>query len=127
MKRALILLLAPLLLAAADARSFTIGGEAFSEAEIVDARGQPELGGKAAIRITFSPAGAARLAALSHAYDGKALPILLDGERLAEPVVQGGIDDGVAQISGGFTLAEADALALRISGKPPLPESLDEP
>jgi preprotein translocase subunit SecD len=112
--------------AQAQLRTFTIGGETFSEAEIVDARSQPDLAGTAAIMITFSPEGAKRLAILSHDHIGKPMPILLNGKLLAEPVVMEDIAGGVAQISGSFTLAEADALALTISGKEPLADSLDE-
>lgn len=111
--------------AVAQARSFTIGGVAFAEAEIVDARSQPDISGKAAIMITFSPQGTERLAAVSRGLIDKVMPILLNGKLLAEPIVREAIDAGVAQISGDFTVAEADALALSISGKAPLPDSLD--
>jgi preprotein translocase subunit SecD len=126
MVRVFLLLLFPLLIAAGAPRTFTIGGETFSEAEIVDARSQPDLAGTAAIMITFSPEGAKRLSILTHDYIGKPMPILLNGTLLAEPVVMEDIAGGVAQISGNFTLAEADALALTISGKAPLADSLDE-
>jgi hypothetical protein len=112
--------------AQALARVFTIGGEMFAEPEIIDARSQPDLAGTAAIMITFSPEGAKRLAILSHDHIGKPLPIRLDGKLLAEPVVMEDIAGGVAQISGNFTVAEADALAFTISGKAPLADSLDE-
>ena len=128
MKRLLALVLAaPLVVAASAPRAFTIGGSPFTQAEIVDARAQPDLDGKAAILITFSPAGATRLATLSRGLIGKAMRIELDGRLLAEPVVRDEIKDGVAQISGNFTVPEADALALAIAGKPPLSDSLDGP
>jgi preprotein translocase subunit SecD len=126
MVRAFLLILSPLLIAAGAPRAFTIGGETFSEAEIVDARSQPDLAGTAAIMITFSPEGAKRLAMLTHDHIGKPMPILLNGTLLAEPVVMEDIAGGVAQISGNFTLTEADALAFTISGKVPLADSLDE-
>jgi preprotein translocase subunit SecD len=108
-------------------RNFLIAGEKFDEAEILDARAQPDLGGKATIMITFSAEAAKRLATLSKAHIGKPVRIELDGKALAEPLVQGEITDGIAQISGNFTVPEADALALKIAGKPPLSDGLDEP
>lgn len=106
------------------ARVFTIAGESFSEAEIVDARAQPDLSGKAAIMITFDDNGRVKLARISGANKSKPLPFVLDGRVLMAPVLADPIIDGVAQIIGMFTIAEAEALAKRISGKPPLPESL---
>jgi preprotein translocase subunit SecD len=106
------------------ARTFSIGGEAFSEAEIVDARAQPDPLGKAAIMITFDDNGRIKLARLSSANKSKPLPFMLDGKVLMAPIVTDPILDGVAQITGMFTLTEAEILAKRISGKPPLPDSL---
>ncbi len=126
MKRLLALAI-PLLIAAHAPRSFTIGGQNFAETEIVDARAQPDLDGKAAILVTFSPDGAKRLATISKANIGKPVKIELDGKLLAEPTVQGEITEGIAQISGNFSIAEADTLALAISGKPPLGDSLEGP
>ena len=126
MKRLLALAI-PLLIAASVPRVFTIGGEPFTQADILDARAQPDVTGHAAILITLSPDGAKRLAMLTRAGIDKPMPITLDGKLLAEPVVRGEISDGIAQISGNFTLAEADALALQISGKPPIIDSLEGP
>jgi preprotein translocase subunit SecD len=106
------------------ARSFTIAGEAFSEAEIVDARAQPDPLGQAAIMITFDDNGRIKLARLSSANKSKPLPFVLDGKVLMAPVVTDPILDGVAQITGMFTLTEAEMIAKRISGKAPLPDSL---
>ncbi len=105
-------------------RIFTIAGEAFSEAEILDARAQPDISGKATIMITFDDAGRVKLARLSGANKSKPLPFVLDGRTLMAPVVTDPIIDGVAQISGMFTITEAEVLAKKISGKPPLPDSL---
>ena len=126
MKR-LIAFAIPLLIAAGAPRVFTIGGEPFTQADILDARAQPDVTGHAAILITLSPEGAKRLAVLTRAGIDKPMLITLDDKLLAEPVVKGEIPDGIAQISGNFTLAEADALALKISGKAPLVDSLEGP
>jgi preprotein translocase subunit SecD len=109
---------------AATARVFTIAGEAFSEAEILDARAQPDIDGKATIMITFDDNGRVKLARLSGANKSKPLPFVLDGNTLMAPVVTDPIIDGVAQISGTFTITEAEVIAKKISGKPPLPDSL---
>lgn len=106
------------------ARVFTIAGEAFGEAEIVDARAQPDLAGKATIMITFDDNGRIKLARLSGANKSKPLPFVLDGQTLMAPVVTDPILDGVAQITGMFTITEAEVIAKKISGKPPLPDSL---
>jgi preprotein translocase subunit SecD len=106
------------------ARIFTIAGEAFSETEIVDARAQPDISGKATIMITFDDTGRMKLARVSGANKSKPLPFILDGQTLMAPIVTDPIIDGIAQITGMFTLIEAEMIAKRISGKPPLPDSL---
>lgn len=110
----------------AQGRSFTIGGEAFSESEVLDARAQPQLGGPVAVMITFSESAASRLASLTKRLLNKPLPIVLDGRTLVTPNVAEIATGAVVQISGNFTLTEAEALAKAISGKDPLPESLEE-
>lgn len=105
-------------------RVFTIAGETFSETEIVDARAQPDLSGKATIMITFDDSARIKLARLSGANKSKPLPFVLDGKTLMAPIVTDPIIDGVAQITGMFTITEAEVIAKKISGKPPLPDSL---
>lgn len=105
-------------------RVFTIAGEPFTEAEILDARAQPDIGGKATIMITFDDNGRVKLARLSGANKSKPMPFVLDGTTLMAPVVTDPIIDGVAQITGTFTITEAEIIAKKISGKPPLPDSL---
>lgn len=114
---------------ASPARSFSIGGVTFEESDIIDARAQPDLGGTASILITFETVAAKRIAQVSRERLGQPLPIILDGKTLAAPRVVEPIEGGTAQISGSFPLAEADRIARLISGKDPLPDSLegDEP
>jgi len=109
-----------------EAGAFTIGGERFVPVEILDARALPDIGGGAAILVTMDERASKRLAALTGANVGKPLPFALDGKALMEPVVREPIAGGAIEISGHFTLAEAESLAKRISGKDPLPDSLDE-
>ncbi len=112
-----------LALIAAAAPGLTIAGEPFAQADIMDARTVPDGGGQPALLLTFMPAGAARLKALTAAHDGQAIAILLDGTTLAEPILHGVIDDGQLQISGSFgSFDAAAALAKRIAGKDPVPE-----
>ena len=107
-------------------RSFQVAGEAFSEAEIVDARAQPELDGTSSIRITFNEGAAKRIAAMTQRLVGKPAHIALDRDTVADPIVREPIQDGVLQLSGPWSLDGATALAKKISGKDPLPDSLEE-
>ncbi len=112
--------------AQAPARSFTIGGEAFSESEILDARAQPDLDGHAAILVSFDEKGSRKLARITRAFVGRKLAILLNGSLLVEAVVQEPLESGQFQLSGAFSLDEAERIAWLVSGKEPLPESLEE-
>ena len=122
----MIVPLALLLIAAVAPRKFTIAGQKFHERDIVDARPLPDLNGTATILLTFEDKAAKRLAKLSRKNREKPVAINLDGKTLVRPIFHSAIDDGMIQISGLFTLDQATQLARRISGKEPLPDSLDE-
>lgn len=107
-------------------RDFRIGATAFSMAEILDARAIASGTGQPAILVTLAEAAQPKLAAASRAAIGQRLDAVLDGRALTGPVVRAAIEDGMIELSGPADFAEGDALALRISGKPPLPDSLDE-
>jgi preprotein translocase subunit SecD len=114
-------------LLSASERGFAIGGEAFSQDEIVDARALPQLGGGASIMITLSDSGAKRIATLTQKRVGGTVAVAIDGETISNPTIREPILDGVVQISAqDWSIASAAALAKRISGKDPLPDSLDE-
>lgn len=119
----LLILAAP---AHAAERNFLIAGESFPEADIVDARAQPELDGTSSIRITFGEAAAKRIALATQRLVGKPAHVALDEVTIADPIVREPIRDGVLQLSGAWTIADAEALAKKISGKDPLPDSLEE-
>lgn len=124
-----VMLIAPialLLMAADEPRKFTIAGQKFQEKDIVDARPLPDLNGTAAILLTFEDKAAKRLTKISRRNREKPVAINLDGKTLVRPIFHSPIDDGMIQISGLFTLEQATQLARRISGKDPLPDSLDE-
>lgn len=108
------------------ARDFRIGPERFAESEIVDARALPSVDGMPVIMITLAQGAALRVQKLTAAMIGQPLPIQLDGKELAAPLVREAIAGGVLEISGLPSLAECERLARLISGKDPLPDSLEE-
>ncbi len=112
--------------AAEPEADFTIGGERFVHADILDARAMPVFEGGATIMITFAPAAAKRVAAITKSHVSKTLPMILDGKLLVEPTVQAPLAGDVIEIASEFALPEAEALAKRISGKDPVPDSMDQ-
>lgn len=111
---------------AQTAGAFTIGGERFAQADILDARALPGLDGGAEIMLTFDPRAAKRLEALTRTRAAQPIAIALDGRTIASPAMTAPVTDGVLTIAGGFSLTEAEALAKRISGKDPVPEEFEE-
>jgi preprotein translocase subunit SecD len=111
---------------ATDARGLTIGGVAFSQADVVDARGLPDISGEAVILVTFSRAGAERLAKLTRENITLPVAVAVDGKTISEPVIREEITSGSIQITGGLSLAEAIRMAKLISGKDPLPDDLED-
>jgi len=107
-------------------RSFLIAGESFPESEILDARAQPELDGTSSIRITFGESASKRIAIVTGRLVGKPAHVALDEVTVADPIMREPILDGVLQLSGAWTIADAEALAKKISGKDPLPDSLEQ-
>lgn len=69
-----------------------------------------------AVSITFTTVGAEKFAALTERNVGKAVPIVLDDQVLSAPIVQEKIIGGSAQISGDFTIEEAQNLSIQING-----------
>jgi preprotein translocase subunit SecD len=113
--------------AIAAERTFSIEGEGFSEADIVDARALPQMDAGAVILITFSDRAAKRIATMTSKLKGKTAAIVLDGQTISAPRIVEPVLDGALQISGGtWSVDVAVALAKKISGKNPLPESLEE-
>ncbi|WP_374649496.1 hypothetical protein [Rhizorhabdus sp.] len=102
----------------------TIGGAAFTPAEVMDARALPDINGKVGIMLTLTPDAAKRLEGISGALVGKPLLIALDGKTLAAELVRKPIRDGVIELPGRWSLTDGEALARRISGRDPLPDDL---
>ena len=118
--------IAMLLVAAAAPAPVSIGGQAFAYADIVDGRATFDSSGAPAILLTFTPAAAKRMLAASAANRGKPIAIRVNGTPLDTPLIAGPVDGDAVQLSGAPTLDAARTMARRISGKAPLPESLDE-
>ncbi len=122
------LLLSASALHAAERRAFLIEGTPIAESEVLDARALPTLSGKPDIMVTLSDAAVKKISKkrapnlrsvqVAVVLDGRPLPAIRDPDP-----AQG----NVVQISGDYkSIAEAARLAKRISGKDPLPDSLDE-
>jgi preprotein translocase subunit SecD len=119
-------LLPLLLIAAAPADTLTIGGIAFPQSDFVDARAIFDETGMPVIYVTLSPSGATKLAKVTRANVGKEMPLMIGSRVLTKPVVREPLLSGSFQISGMANLEEARQLAKSMSGKDPLPESLEE-
>ena len=121
-------LAAALLLAApAYAGEFKIGSVAFTPADILDARALPQPEGAPIVMITFADAALPRLATATTAPDGEQdVPITLDGKLLTRIVVRAPRTEPVLTIGGAKTLQEGETIAKAISGKDPVPDTLQE-
>lgn len=99
--------------------SFMVAGTLVAPSHILDARALPDMAGKPSLMVTLDPATAAALA------KGDApLPATLDGRPLGTSPVDALRSDHVLQLSGDFASYDvAAALARRISGRDPLPDS----
>src|SRR5947209_18777132 len=74
------------------------------------------------VSFRFNPAGARQFARVSGENVGRPMAIVLDGVVLAAPVIREPITGGSGQLSGGFTLASANDLAVTLrSGALPVP------
>jgi preprotein translocase subunit SecD len=113
-------------IASTPADLLTIGGAAFPQTDILDARATSDGTGMPNIFVTMTPAAAKRLASISKANIGKPIAIAIGNTVLMNPIVRDEITGGVIEISGIASFDAAASMARRISGKDPLPESTDE-
>ncbi len=112
--------------AAAPADVLTVGNQRFAQADIIDARAVGAATGPA-VMVTLTPVATKRFARLTQARIGKPLVFALGTTQLSAPIIDEPVLGGSFEITGPFkTFAEAEAMAKRISGKPPVPESLEE-
>ena len=79
------------------------------------------------IAFELSPAGAKDFATLTRKHVGEQLAVILDGKVISAPNIQEPILDGHGQITGEFTMEEAQLLALSLrSGSLPAPMKVEE-
>lgn len=87
----------------------------------------PDETGQPAVTFRMNTVGAKRFCDLSRANIGKPFAIVLDDQIISAPVIRSEICGGVGQISGGFTLQEANDLALLLrAGALPAPLTILE-
>ena len=78
--------------------------------------------GKPSIAFELTPEGATVFAAYTKAHVGDILAIVLDNVVLSNPVINSEIPDGSGEISGNFTLDQAESLAVQMRyGALPVP------
>lgn len=83
--------------------------------------------GQPLVNVEFNDEGSELLADLTRDNIDNAMPIFLDGEVISSPVIRDVIYNGVAQISGQFTIEEARQLVQNLNfGALPLPIELLE-
>lgn len=81
--------------------------------------------GKPQVSVEFNTEGKKLFAKITRENVGKTLAIFLDGVVISNPVIQQEISSGNAQISGGFTVAEAKELVRNLNyGALPVPITL---
>lgn len=103
-------------------------------AELKNAQTTFQGGGQAArvksepvVQITFTDEGTKLFGDVTKANIGSPIAIVLDGQIVSAPVVQTAITDGVAIITGGFTVDEAKQLSIQLNaGALPVPVNLIE-
>ncbi len=88
----------------------------------VDFQQGGSLSNQVVVRLQFNGEGKKLFSDLTTANIGKQIAIFLDGQILSAPTVQGAITDGVAVITGNFSVQQAKDLATRLnSGALPVP------
>ena len=101
-----------------------ITGKDLASAALQFAQGAGSMG-QPQVVLKFDSTGSAEFAKLTAQNVGKIFGIFLDGVPISEPVIQESIPDGTAVISGGFTAAQAKALARNLNeGALPVPITL---
>ncbi len=91
----------------------------------VDLQGGQSLSSAVVVRLEFNDEGKDLFSQITTENVGKQIAIFLDGQPISAPVVQNPITDGVAVITGSFTVDQAKELATRLnSGALPVPIKL---
>jgi len=79
--------------------------------DVVDAMPTMDQFGQRHISLTFNSKGANRFAEVTRLNVGRMLAIVLDGKLYSAPVIKQAIEGGRADISGDFSLEEAEAIS----------------
>src|SRR5262249_54298148 len=87
----------------------TLGGR-----DLVDARTIFDVNGRPAVEFRFNARGARELGQLTQENIGRPFAIVLDDVVLSAPVIQTPILGGYGQITGAFTVDDANRLAVRL-------------
>lgn len=89
---------------------------------LVTAQYSPDENGQPAVSFRFNPIGTKKFCELSRDNVGRLFAIVLDNEIISAPVIRQAICGGSGQISGSFTLKEANDLAVLLrAGALPAP------
>ena len=101
--------------------AFIVAGHAVKPTDILDSRAIPDMNGKPSLMVTLTPAAAAAIGAPP----GDApIACTLDGKPIGASPAGALTSDHVLQLSGDFgDYTATAALARRISGRDPLPDS----
>lgn len=94
---------------------------------LTNAQYSPDRNGGAAVSFRFNTIGAKRFCDLSRELVGRRFAIVLDNEVISAPVIREAICGGAGQISGNFSIKEANDLALLLrAGALPAPLTIME-
>ena len=100
--------------------AFVVAGHAIRPTDVLDARAIPDMAGKPSLMVTLTPAASAAIGA----QPGGKLACTLDGKALGASPADALSSDHVLQLSGDFgDYGATAALARRISGRDPVPDS----
>jgi hypothetical protein len=113
------------LIAQVPERRLAIGTVLVTANQIADARAVPGLDGAVSILITVDPGVANAIAKAAARSAGKPIPVSLNGKPLGEVAALPPATEPI-EVPVKLALSEAEGVAIHISGKPPLPDSLEE-
>lgn len=91
---------------------------AISGEMVASARARPGADGRPVVDITLNETGKARLDSVTRAHIGRRMAILVDGKVVAAPVIRDEMAQGLAEIAGDFSTADACLMAEEIAPGP---------
>lgn len=96
---------------AAGERIYLAPQPALDAQDVDTATAQPDVGGRGAVTIKLTERGKQRMDELTRNSIGGRLAIVVNGKPLIAPVITSRVPGGIVQISGDFTLEEAERIA----------------